>query len=211
MAAKKKFYVVWKGVKPGIYDSWDSCREQIMGFTGAVYKSFESLAVAEQAYAQSPWQYVGQNARGSQGAASAPAHIGRPLLNSIAVDAACSGNPGVLEYQGVDTRTGERIFQQGPFPLGTVNLGEFLAIVHGLGYLKKHNLDIPVYTDSRTAMKWVRDKKINSKLERNKDTEQLFLLIDRALLWLRSNKWENRIIKWETRHWGEIPADFGRK
>ncbi len=39
---KKKFYAVKAGRKPGIYLSWDACKAQITGFSGAVYKGFET-------------------------------------------------------------------------------------------------------------------------------------------------------------------------
>ena len=39
---KQKFYVVWKGRKPGIYTLWDDCEVQVKGFDGAQYKAFES-------------------------------------------------------------------------------------------------------------------------------------------------------------------------
>ena len=98
-----------------------------------------------------------------------------------------------------------------PFPEGTVNIGEFLAIVHALAYLKQRNSDWPVYSDSRTAIAWLRKKAIKTNLERTAKNEQLFSLVDRALTWLKNNKYSNRVIKWETEYWGEIPADFGRK
>jgi len=99
----------------------------------------------------------------------------------------------------------------GPFPLGTVNIGEFLAIVHALAYLKKNNNSLPVYSDSRTAIKWVKDKAVKTKLPRNTKSEALFELLDRAIAWLKNNEYPNIVMKWETEFWGEIPADFGRK
>jgi ribonuclease HI len=202
---KKKFYVVWKGKNPGVYESWDECKKQIENFTGALYKSFESETNAIRAFASKPSLYIGKtNSKPSKTSK-------KPLMNTISVDAACSGNPGALEYQGVETATKKLLFHLGPFPEGTVNLGEFLALVHGLAFLKKRKLDIPIYSDSVTAMKWVKDKKIKTNLERNKRTEELFEYVDRALLWLINNEYKNPILKWETSSWGEIPADFGRK
>jgi ribonuclease HI len=131
---------------------------------------------------------------------------------SISVDAACSGNPGTMEYQGVETNTKRRIFYQGPFREGTNNIGEFLALVHGLGYLKKHGHDsVPIFTDSITAMAWVRNKKAKTKLERTTSNAVLFDLVARAEEWLKKNTYKNPILKWETENWGENPADFGRK
>ncbi len=207
--AKQKYYVVWKGNTPGIYTSWNECKKHIAGFTGAVYKAFEDKAIAEKAFKGKPHLYIGNKKNPFSSTSNSP--VGRPIKNSISVDAACSGNPGVLEYQGVQTANKKLLFHLGPFPEGTVNLGEFLALVHGLAFLKKHKSAIPVYTDSITAMKWVRVKKINTKLERNSKNEELFQLVDRGLEWLKNNDYPNKIIKWETAVWGEIPADFGRK
>ncbi|MBI9034523.1 MAG: ribonuclease H family protein [Bacteroidales bacterium] len=205
MAKKQKFYVVWKGVEPGVYSNWDECKKNIEGFEGAIYRSFETLAMAEEAITKNPNSYRKKTeAAGDQ-------RVGSPIKPSLSVDAACSGNPGVMEYQGVDTHTKQLIFHLGPFPEGTVNLGEFLALVHGLAYLKKNKLDYPIYTDSRTAMAWVRNKKIKTTLERNDINADLFQLVDRAVDWIQSNSYTTKIHKWETKVWGEIPADFGRK
>ncbi len=137
--------------------------------------------------------------------------IGQPNYNSIAVDAASSGNPGKMEYRGVDTKTKKQLFKQGPFEEGTNNIGEFLAIVHGLAFLKQHKSDRIIYTDSKTAMSWVRKKMCNSKLERSNKNKDVFDLVDRAVMWLKTNDYSTNIVKWETKAWGEIPADFGRK
>lgn len=199
----KKYYVVWKGLKPGIYDSWKECEVQIKGVEGAVYKSFSGLEEARRAYGGNWKDYIIRRVSNPR--------VGNPVLESISVDAACSGNPGILEYRGVETSTGRQLFHKGPFPLGTVNIGEFLAIVHALAYLKKNNNSLPVYSDSRTAIKWVKDKAVKTNLPRNAKTEALFELLDRAITWLKTNEYPNLIMKWETEFWGEIPADFGRK
>jgi ribonuclease HI len=208
---KRKFYVVWKGRKPGIYTNWDDCKEQIGNFTGALYKSFDDRETAIKASKGKPHQFMGNGLKLKNISASQLKSVRKPNMNTISVDAACSGNPGVLEYQGVETATKKLLFHVGPFPEGTVNLGEFLALVHGLAFLQKRKLNISIYTDSITAMKWVRVKKINTKLERSKKNEKLFDLVDRGLEWLQNNSYSNKIIKWETSAWGEIPADFGRK
>ena len=209
--AKQKFYVVWKGKMPGIYTTWEDCKKQIEGYAEAVYKSFKDKALAEKAFQEGSENYIGLDERILNFDDEKRQLIGSPLANSIAVDAACSGNPGVLEYRGVHTSTGREIFKKGPFPEGTVNLGEFLALVHGIAYLKQKNSNKLVYSDSRTAISWVKKKKINTKLERNKKNNELFQLVDRALIWLHNNSFDNQILKWETAYWGEIPADFGRK
>ncbi|MCM1312768.1 MAG: ribonuclease H [Bacteroides sp.] len=130
--------------------------------------------------------------------------------NAIAVDAACSGNPGPMEYRGVYLRTGQEIFRFGPV-MGTNNIGEFLAIVHALALCQKKGLSMTIYSDSMTAQTWVRKRKCKTTLVRNAQTEQLHQLIGRAEAWLRTNAYSNPILKWQTEKWGEVPADFGRK
>ncbi len=158
MAKKEKFYTVWKGKRPGIYMNWDDCKAAIEGYKGAQYKSFSTFDTAKKAYNGNYEDYKGKR-KGT--AALSPSEIlkyGTPNYHSIAVDAASSGNPGIMEYRGVDTKTGKLLFKQGPFAQGTNNIGEFLAIVHGLAYLKERNSDRIIYTDSRTAISWVRKK-----------------------------------------------------
>ncbi len=209
MAAKKqKYYVVWKGREPGVYRSWPETQAQVMAFEGALYKSYPTLSEARKAYAQGPSALQAGRKKDQRKGKRSRSEIN---WKSLSVDAACSGNPGPTEYQGVDTRTGDRIFHQS-FPFGTNNIGEFLAIVHALALLKKQGLhQLPIYTDSRTAMKWVRDKRVNTKLERNAQSEGLYDLIERGEAWLKANTYRNPILKWDTESWGEIPADFGRK
>lgn len=209
MAKQQKFYVVWKGVEPGVYSSWTDCQLQIKNYKGALYKSFATREEAEHAFATPAHQYVGG------GRPSASEQVEKKIpenfnLNCLAVDAACSGNPGPMEYRGVYLLTGQEIFHFGPV-YGTNNIGEFLAIVHGLALIKQKGLDMPIYSDSRNALSWVKQKKCKTKLERTDKTEKLFQLIERAEKWLRENQYTTPLLKWETEQWGEVPADFGRK
>ena len=131
--------------------------------------------------------------------------------SSWAVDAACSGNPGPMEYQGIDLQTGAQIFHFGPVH-GTNNIGEFLAIVHALALMEKQGFtDKAIYSDSYNAILWVNKKQCKTKLARNPQTEGLFQLISRAESWLKTHTVRTPIVKWETKKWGEVPADFGRK
>ncbi len=206
MSKKQKYYVVWQGVEPGIYDSWAACQAQIKGYPNARYQAFTSKAEAQAAF-QRGYAETGEKAMSSR---PANANLEGIVWDSICVDAACSGNPGVMEYQGVDIKTREQLFYK-KFELGTNNIGEFLAIVHALALFKQQGLATPIYTDSRNAMKWVRDKKCKTTLPRNSHTEQLWQVIERAETWLQQNAYSNPILKWDTERWGEIPADFGRK
>ena len=210
--AKQKYYVVWEGVSPGIYQSWTDCQLQVKGYEGAKYKSFDTREEAEQAFASSPYQYIRKHTSSAPQTAQPASGVLPPCVidNSLAVDAACSGNPGPMEYRGVHVASQQQVFHYGPVK-GPNNIGEFLAIVHGLALLKQKGFDMPIYSDSVNAINWVRQKKCKTKLPRTAETEGLFQMIERAEKWLHDNTYTTRILKWETKKWGEIPADFGRK
>ena len=208
---KKKYYVVWEGKETGIFESWEECKKNIHGVKSAKYKSFKTLKEAKKAYDSSYFDYAGKEIFETELSEEQLKIIGEPILDSICVDAACSGNPGLLEYQGVDIKTKEIIFKMGPFENGTNNIGEFLALVHGISLLKKNNDCRPIYSDSKIAISWIKKKSISTLLKKDEKNRKLFELVDRAIFWLKNNSYNNQILKWETKAWGEIPADFGRK
>ena len=234
--AKQKYYVVWNGPSPGVYSSWEACQEAVSGVSGAKYKSFKTQAEAEDAFEMGEEEYslasgTSETSNSSDSSSSSetretstsaaskperpnynPANLPADAIRmAIAVDAACSGNPGAMEYRGVYLANGREIFHFGPIH-GTNNIGEFLAIVHGLAILKQKGLDtMPIYSDSVNAQLWVRKHQCKTTLARNAKTEKLHQMIERAEGWLKSNTYRNPIIKWQTDKWGEIPADFGRK
>ncbi|SDH42274.1 ribonuclease HI [Alteribacillus persepolensis] len=197
--AKKKYYVVWKGRKPGVYNSWAACEQQVKGYRGASFRSFPTKDEAEQAYSQTHREDVNSLSNEVY------------IEESISVDAGSHGNPGFVEYKGVCTKTGEILFSHPGFKMGTNNMGEFLAIVHALAFCKKGNSEKPIYTDSGTAINWVKKKKANSSLKRTPETEEIWNTVERAEKWLKENEWKNPILKWNTKDWGEIKADYGRK
>ncbi|MCC3373308.1 ribonuclease H [Cohnella sp. REN36] len=219
-----KYYVVWEGKQPGIYRSWPECQAQVSQHVDAKYKSFPTESEAERAYREGWKKHWGQGkktgatpaggrdgksaAAGKSPAAASAAEID---YDSISVDVGTRGNPGPVEYRGVDTRTGEVIFSCGPVSKGTNNLGEFLAIVHALAYLCKQGSAKTVYSDSRTALKWVKQKEVVTTLPRDESTREIWLLVDRALNWLHAHPYPNKVLKWETERWGEVKADYGRK
>ena len=218
---KAKFYVVWQGRESGIYDSWAACEAQVKG-VAAKYKGFATRSEAEAALAADPEDYITRKPKplpsnhhlAASDTTSAqptlPLH-GSPILPALAVDAACSGNPGLMEFRGVIADTRTQVFHRGPYVGGTNNIGEFLAIVLGLAYLKKEKLDWSLYSDSKTAIAWVRQKQCKTKIEWNSQNQDLLLAVRAAEKWLNENTWTTPIYKWDTEHWGEIPADFGRK
>lgn len=252
-----KYYVVWKGYAPGVYDSWEEAEIQVSGYPEASYRSFKTQEAAIEAFREGYdkeglIQEVARQAAeiNKQGVAplttpemggrkltpigirnvksgtdttiaNNPPHYGggatlcggegQYILDSLAVDAACSGNPGPMEYQGVYVRNRQVIFKVGPMEGGTNNIGEFLAIVHGLALQEKQGTSLPIYSDSVNAQLWVRQGICKTKLEETEENAPIFDMIRRAEQWLRTHSFRVPIYKWETKLWGEIPADFGRK
>lgn len=236
-----KYYVVWAGREPGVYDNWSDAEEQILNFPGAKYKSFSSAAEAAQAFRGSDDEsnpadlgalLIGASERRGKGGEggvnpstlssppsalhsphSTPAYRQNPDIDMAAwaVDASCQGNPGIMEYRGVDLATGRELFKVGPFQDGTNNIGEFLAIVHALAEMNRRNEWHNIYSDSKTAMAWIRNRQVKTQLKQTDRNGRIFELLGRGLVWIRSHSWPVKIMKWQTELWGEIPADFGRK
>ncbi len=214
MAQKRKFYVVWDGRAPGIYESWEECKEQIDGFPGARYRSFDNQDAATEAFRGRPEEHMAFLRR-------LAAHKNAPVdyttipgirLDAIAVDGACSHNPGPMEYRGVRVADGAEIFRVGPLEGGTNNIGEYLALIHVAALLdRRGDRTTPIYTDSRTALAWLRRGHSNTKIEPTALNAPLMAILARADAWLAAHRIVNPILKWDTDAWGEIPADFGRK
>lgn len=229
--AKKRFYVVWEGRETGVFDNRDDCMEQVVDFPGARYRGFNTPEEAAEAYrsgvARAEALEVGnllsnsikqeEMKKSKKGGAHPQSKYDSYLdipgidLRAWAVDASCLGNPGRMEYRGVDLSTGEEIFRVGPFDDATNNLGEFLAIVHALALMEKQGESHNIYSDSVSGMAWVRDRRIKTTLARTAKNERLFNTLGRAMAWLNTHSYTARVMKWHTDLWGEIPADFGRK
>lgn len=213
--SKNKYYVVWQGGHPGVYDRWEDCKKEIEGVKGAKYKGFPDRTSAETAFQEGPDNYWGKEV--SAPVVDLSKAKEQPASPAVAVDAACSGNPGKMEYQGLfvdfgtQPATTVQLFKSPVFENGTNNIGEFLAIVHALAWMKQKHVKYPIYSDSVNAQLWVRQKKCKTKLQPNAKNEYLFELIARAEKWLIENAIEVPVLKWKTEIWGEIPADFGRK
>lgn len=215
-----KYYVVFKGFNPGVYDNWDEVKEQVNGFPGALFKGYATSQEASEAYRN----YTGSEDReelfrliaGNRNSESVkPGNIdyNNPEIDgdAWAVDASCLGNPGKMEYRGVDLKTGKEIFRVGPFEDATNNIGEYLALVHAMALMAKKGEYHNIYSDSRTAQSWWRNRKINTKLKSTDRNSKVFELLARAQVWVNTHHFPAKVMKWQTERWGEIPADFGRK
>jgi len=210
--AKQKFYVVIKGHEPGIYENWNDCKVQVDGFKGAEYKSFKSFEEAQLVFDSGTIQNNSNiNCKTSNSNIS---YLENPIIekNSICVDGACSGNPGIGEYQCVDTKTQEVIFNSNEYYKTTNNLMEFFALVEAIKYVVSNNLDCFIYSDSKTAISWVKNQKVKTSLVECNENYDTFASIQRCIDNLKEHPFDlDRILKWDTKEWGEIPADFGRK
>lgn len=212
MAKQPKFYVVWNGRETGVFDSWEACKEQTHGFPAPVFKSFLSREVAEAAFSAESSHYIGKrNIVKSELSKEELILIGSPIEDSIAVDGAWNIETGLVEYQGRYLKTYEVLFHVGPLEDGTNNIVEFLAIVHALALCKQWHWNIPIYSDSKIALGWVKHKKAKTDHLPSEKNKKLFDMLARAEKWLVNNVYENEVLKWETKAWGENPADFGRK
>lgn len=213
MGKKKKYYVVWKGIEPGIYDDWADCEEQVATFPGARFKSFPSYEAAVQAFRS-----------GEDESGSLLNILKRPQVifnysafpeidtRAIAVDAACAGNPGPMEYRGVSLSTGRQLFHFGPVEGGTNNIGEYLAIVHAMALCAQSGEPHrTIYSDSRIAQGWVRRRRANTHIAPTPSNQYVREVLARADRWLQTHELTNPLLKWNTEVWGEIPADFNRK
>lgn len=208
----KKYYVIWKGKETGVFSSWDRVKKLVEGYEGAQYMSFENKLEANKAFKKKYSDYRGSKAKKTVLSEADKINYGVPLKKSLTVDAACSGNPGLMEYRGVLHHNKQEVFKMGPFKNGTNNIGEFLALVHGISLLKKKGLHtLPIYSDSKIAMSWIKKKTCRTNITFDASNSDLLTLIQRAEKWLKENSFRNPILKWETKAWGEIPADFGRK
>ena len=213
-SSKRKFYVVWEGRAPGVYDSWEECEAQVKGFPGARYKAFGSQADAVAAFRGNGsddleiFRQIGAHKCDIVNYSAFP----EIRLDAIAVDGACAKNPGPMEYRGVKVSTGEEIFHIGPLEGGTNNIGEYIALIHAASLLARNgDYTTPIYSDSKTALAWVRRGRSNTSVQPNSKNAKVIELLRRADAWLAGNRIVNPILKWNTELWGEIPADFGRK
>lgn len=203
-----------------MYESWDDAREQVENFPGAKYMGFNSQEAAVDAFRQYLMKdgvplgdiLINASAAGAgQAHSEAPSYPPEVDLSGWAVDASCLGNPGVMEYRGVEVGTGKEIFRIGPFQDATNNIGEFLAIVHALALMYRNGEWHTIYSDSISGMAWVRRRQVKTTLQRTAANAKVFDLLVRAISWLNTHQYNTPILKWQTQLWGEIPADFGRK
>lgn len=211
----RKFYVVWEGRSTGVFDTWEECAAQTEGYPGAKFRAYPSQEEAVKAFRGTPEDQLGlMRALAERRKTEIVNYEAFPeiRLNAIAVDGACAKNPGPMEYRGVLVGTGQEVFHIGPLAGGTNNIAEYLAIIHCAAWLHKNrDFSTPIYTDSRTALAWIRKRQSNTTISPTPENARVREILARANAWIKSNEIGNPLLKWDTEKWGEIPADFGRK
>lgn len=223
----KKYYAVFRGRVPGIYDNIEDVLEQVDGFEGASFKGFDAPDIAATAFRNGGFtpgqpatalrrerEELGGLLTKANNSGTPPADyfsIPEIDLHGWAVDASCLGNPGIMEYRGVELMSGNEIFRIGPFRDATNNIGEFLAIIHAWALMEKKGIQVPVYSDSMTGISWVKKKHIKTQLTETAANRPVFDMMRRGLQWLNTHSFRTPLYKWHTKLWGEIPADFNRK
>lgn len=219
-----KYYVVFIGYNPGVYDNWDEAKKQTEGFPGSICKAYSTSEEATIAYRNFSAsedrnelfrlisnKTIEKNDSKEKELPSLFSKFPEIDADAWATDASCLGNPGKMEYRGVELKSGKEIFRIGPFQDATNNIGEYLALVHAMALMTNKGEYHNIYTDSVTAMSWVRNRRVKTQLKSTEKNKKVFELMARASVWVNTHNFPGKIMKWQTERWGEIPADFGRK
>lgn len=207
-----QYYGVWIGRKPGVYDNWNDCKAQVDKFSGARYSKLKSTTKEEALleFNKENNNTIDNSKETIKSTNNVVNTSNKPIENVLTVDGASNGLN--CEFQAVWYPSGEVAFKSKQYQGGTNNIAEFLGLVLAIKHLEKNNLPLSVYTDSVTAMAWLRDKKANTTAKTTgKATEELDKLINQAETYLKEKERKINIMKWETKSWGQIPADYGRK
>ncbi len=201
---KQKYYVVWVGRALGVFNTWEECQQSISGFPGAKHKAFDCPKEAQAALSDGWEMHWGKAAITETGS--------KPDGLCLCVGAAWNVETRVLKYCGVLHPEWASTFHLNSIPGATNNIGEFLAIVYALAWLKEQGISAPVYSDSITALSWVRRKSVQScAVGSAHASAKVEKMIAHSLKWLNDNTDHNPVCKWNTSEWGENPAHFERR
>lgn len=217
----KKLYVVINGYEPGVYSTWEECKKNVNGFSSPLYKSFKESDLKSENIDEKDIEFLNFYNKCNKKDQSIKTPVKKIvdlqiIEDSICVDGACSGNPGLGEFRCVDVKSGEVIFSSSEYENTTNNLMEFFALCEAVKYTLSLAPDKrrPIYSDSITAMAWVRDRVCKTSLRPMKGNYDSYSSIKFWDKWLKENDLKIKdcnILKWDTKKWGEIPADFNRK
>jgi ribonuclease HI len=165
----KKYYVVWTGRKPGIFTTWNECKRQVDGFTGAKFKSFPTLDEAESAFGgKISSTSTSRSSSTKTRSASKPKKIKVPPLSEqqiaempfdikIFTDGACEPNPGeagtglAVYLNNELTELWYGLYQK----VGTNNTAELHGLKQAFHLAKeklKAGLSVAIYCDSKYSI-----------------------------------------------------------
>lgn len=223
------YYGVWQGRNIGIYSSWNECKLQVDGYKGAKYKKlnaqneqeaknefFEAMKNFQKKELNNKEQtkIVTQVTQLEKKATIVQKALDYPDGDYLTVDGAAQGQEN-CEYQAVFSSSKKLAFKSKVFKGGTNNIGEFLGLVEAIKYILNNKITPIVYSDSVTAIAWIKYKKAKTTArDTGKITDELEKLLQEAENFLVYNTEDIEKIsirKWNTKDWGEIPADYGRK
>lgn len=160
--AKQKFYVVWRGLAPGIYTHWPDAEKQVKGVAGARYKSFLTQGEAEAALQSGPGKTstaktASKDKKSRTSVDNVKENVPRWHEVDIYCDGACDPNPG-------PAGTGLALYRDhalselwyGLFnPTGTNNTAELQGLLHALRLAKgavDEGRQTAIHCDSRYAI-----------------------------------------------------------
>lgn len=214
-----QYYGVWEGRKPGVYDNWNDCKNQVDKFAGAKFRKLkskdynEALLEFDQENANNVKQDLTSNIKNESGSQNKSQVIENEKKDILTVDGAYNGTH--CEFRAVWYPSNIEAFASPKYNEGTNNIAEFLGLVGALKYLMEKDLPLDIYSDSVTAIAWVRNKKANTTANNTgKATQEINTLIKNAEKFLIENATflnKANIMKWDTANRGEIAADYGRK
>lgn len=193
-----KYYVVWRGHSPGIYENWNACKAQVKGFKYSYYRVFPTFKSANEAFGLSLTEFKRRQQFKENTFNLRP--------NSIVVSS---------KYEEKNMETVFTAFKVGDPPeilfrtaicgKSTHNIVQFLALAASIKYCYENGLKSPIYSDNPVALKWIRDRKINSQVIRSDRNQEVFDLVDEAIYWLNCNSYNNQLIEWDVEKHGYLP------
>ena len=141
----EKYYAVKKGLKTGIFRTWDECKASVNGYSGAVYKSFQSEEEARS--------FLGLNGQKEEG-------VQNPCCVEIYVDGSYNSATGEFSYGMVVLLGGQEETYSQSFrdeELATMRnvAGEIKGAEAAMQYALDHGIrEIAIYHDYEGIAKW---------------------------------------------------------
>lgn len=141
-------------------------------------------------------------------------------MQGVFVNCKCEDNPGIAKFQLYDLNLKKVLTVSDNFYCSN-DLTEFLGLVNSIYYCF-HNNHEHLFSNSETAISWIRKKKYRSNLIRTKETEITWDKINKALKWLKTLEYTDKsgsfrdpstkkivyVHKWLESEWGKSPLFY---